>query len=528
MYFLREIALFTTLIYIATTVAATPALILTQLIKQNKLQEAKNASTVDPNKFLNFTSYSGFLTVDERYNSNLFFWYFPVSKDLAKTPWIIWLQGGPGATSLAGLFSEIGPFKYDINRKELKKRESSWCDEYSMVFIDNPVGAGFSFTDKDEGFVRNMEMYTDNLYRAVQQLVQVYPELGKAPLYIAGESYAGRYVPALATKILEENHQAKHPINLQGLIMGNPVTDRSSIVDFTQMFYNWGLVDEQGAAAARSLQEEYQHAINKGDNVLAHDLREKLYDKLQDIAYQNQLYNVLHDAKGLTDFSEWVTRPDIAEAIHVGGIAFTFSNQTVHTKLLPDFLSPVTPKIDVLLENYKVLIYCGQLDLTAPCVPSAAARRRDWRWSGRGAFLNAPRVPWWFNGTVAGYVKSGGNFTEIQVNGAGHLVPLDKPTQAKQIVHNFISGQVFSTPPDYRLLDPNPKYQDYSDLRTSEVLSNASEVKNGLIVSVVLNVLLLVGIVVGGIMTMRWKREHDYYNLPLSDNISDDHILTFA
>lgn len=69
------------------------------------------------------TSYSGFLTVDERYNSNLFFWYFPKPNQKepknvgnSTTPWIIWLQGGPGATSLVGLFSEMGPFEYIDNQ----------------------------------------------------------------------------------------------------------------------------------------------------------------------------------------------------------------------------------------------------------------------------------------------------------------------------------------------------------------------------------------------------------------------------
>ncbi|CAH2231786.1 jg7198 [Pararge aegeria aegeria] len=386
MYFTtRTVPFVITILTVATSLTATPALILTPLIKQNKLEQARNASTVNPKDFLNTTSYSAFLTVDERYNSNLFYWYFPVAKE--------------------------------------------------------------------------------------------------------------------------------------GLIMGNPVTDRSSIVDYTRVFYNWGLVDAQGALAAKALQEQYQKAINDGDNIVAHSLREDLLDKLQDIAYKNQLNNVLQNTEGLRDLVPFITRPQVKESLHVGDLSFTFSNGTVHRKIIPDFLSPVTPKIDVLLESYKILIYCGQLDLLAPCVLSAEARRKNWQWSRRENFLDAPRVPWWFNNTVAGYVKSGGNLTEVQVNGAGHIVPADKPAQAKHIVENFINGQDFLVPPDYKVTGANPKYQEYTDLRTSQDLPNSSGIRNGLIASVVLNVLLLVGIVIGGVMTMRWKRENDYFNLPLSDDI---------
>lgn len=88
------------------------ALILTPLIEQGRTAEAKNASRVDAKLFFGIESYSGFLTVDKTYKSHLYFWYFPsFAKPVSETPWIIWLQGGPGASSLTGLFDEIGPFR---------------------------------------------------------------------------------------------------------------------------------------------------------------------------------------------------------------------------------------------------------------------------------------------------------------------------------------------------------------------------------------------------------------------------------
>lgn len=92
------------------------ALILTPLIEQGRIAEARNASRVDHKLFFGIESYSGFLTVNSTYKSHLYFWYFPsFAKPVNETPWIIWLQGGPGASSLTGLFDEIGPFSATSN-----------------------------------------------------------------------------------------------------------------------------------------------------------------------------------------------------------------------------------------------------------------------------------------------------------------------------------------------------------------------------------------------------------------------------
>ncbi|XP_050361759.1 venom serine carboxypeptidase-like [Nymphalis io] len=516
--FLNSFWIFFTITTIAVTTHASPsALFLTPFINQNKTKEVRLLSRVDPEYFLNVTSYSGFLTVDERYNSNLFFWYFPSpNKEESNKEWIIWLQGGPGSTSLVGLFSEMGPFEYIDD--QLKLRETSWCKDFSMVFIDNPVGAGFSFTDSQEGYSVNMDTYSENLYRAVKQLVVAYPELGPSPLYVAGESYAGRYAPGLADKILEGTKTSDNSINLKGIIMGNPILDRQSIVDYTRVFYNWGLVDSQGALAAKSLQDQFNKAIQDEDALAASDLRNRVLDKLQDIASKDETYNLLkdHAIAHVKDFIPYITQDSIRDKIHVGNKTFNFSNNDVQKYLRKDFLASVSSKVEELLEHYRVLIYCGQLDLTTPCVLSAEARRRRWRWSRRGEFLDAPRTPWWFNGTVAGYVKSGGGFTEVQVNGAGHLVPMDKPLQAKSLISSFILNRNLPMPPTYKInYDDIPIYEEYTDLGHYE----NSEFKIGLIASVVVNVLLVIGAAAGLVVFVRWKRQNEFYYSPLNEGI---------
>ncbi|CAG4997673.1 unnamed protein product [Parnassius apollo] len=501
--------------------AISPALILSPFISQNRTDEARKLSAVDPSLFLNVTSYSGFLTVDATYNSNLFFWYFPVrDRPIKTTPWIIWLQGGPGASSLAGLFDEIGPFQYN-KELGLKIRESSWWREYSLVFIDNPVGAGYSFTNSQDGFARNMAMYSSHLYKAVVQLVTLFPELQNAPLYLAGESYAGHYIPGFGIKTLEEmnkNKKGMFPYNLKGLVMGNPVLDRASIANFTSVFYHWGLIDSQGVIAANPLQEQYIQAVEIGNSSAAVILRDQLLDKLQEITSQNQVYNILHNYGDLKDFMDYIMLENVREALHVGTIKFTFSNASVHKHLVSDFLAKMSPTMNNLLEHCKVLIYCGQLDLTAPCVPAAEWRRQHWRWSGRESFLKAPRVPWWYNESVAGYVKSGGGFTETLIRGAGHLAPIDKAEQVRQLVSYFIRGLDMPMPPNY---EAEAEYTpEYTALQKAKIENDDNNFKTGMLISISVNVILVIIIVLLIVFVGKWKkRDEDYLYAPLSDGI---------
>lgn len=85
-------------------------------------------------------SYSGYLTVDEEHGSNMFFWFFPSAKDKADAPVLLWLQGGPGASSLQGVFNINGPFSaYKCEGSMLKLRDHAWTNTHSVLYVDNPV-----------------------------------------------------------------------------------------------------------------------------------------------------------------------------------------------------------------------------------------------------------------------------------------------------------------------------------------------------------------------------------------------------
>lgn len=157
----------------------------------------------------------------------MFFWFFPAQNgNKPDTPVMLWLQGGPGSSSLFGLFTEIGPIYIDGNGN-IQMRQINWNKNYHLIFIDNPVGTGFSFTSNEQGYARSQEDVARDLYSALTQFFQIYTDYQMNPFLVTGESYGGKYVPSITYKIHVENQnpQVKVKINLKGMTIGNGLCD---------------------------------------------------------------------------------------------------------------------------------------------------------------------------------------------------------------------------------------------------------------------------------------------------------------
>ncbi|KAL4712861.1 hypothetical protein ACJJTC_011931 [Scirpophaga incertulas] len=415
-------------------------LFLTPYIEQNKLEEAREAAAVDCELYRGLDSYSGFLTVNKEYNSNLWFWYFPaMNRPAADTPWMIWLQGGPGVTSLFGLFSEIGPF---IVNKENKLEEImySWGKNHSLLFIDNPVGTGYSFTNDSRGYAKSHTDVGVDLYAGLQQFLTIFPELRQAPLTITGESYAGKYIPALGVKILR-NKNDKQPINMQGLAMGNAWSDPVTLMKLSKVSREVGLLDDRIADLLETLEMTIEEWIKNGELVKAFYYYNDALSVFTTTTEVSNLYNYLEEDFSLEgSYVEFIQRPEVRRALHVGNALFNATNfDDVYNNLLPVFMESVNPWIEELLEHYKVMIYNGHLDLGVPYKPTADMCDAL-KFTGSSEFRNYKRSPWYHDGIIAGYVREGGNLLEVMVRGAGHMVPTDKPSAAYALISAFVRG----------------------------------------------------------------------------------------
>ncbi|KAL4712891.1 hypothetical protein ACJJTC_011961 [Scirpophaga incertulas] len=417
-------------------------LLLTPYIKKNKLEEARKAAAVDSKQLLpGIDSYSGYFTVNKKYNSNLWFWYFPVmDKPVEETPWLIWLQGGPGLSVMYGLFNEIGPYALTTDN-ELKEIKYSWGKNHSILFIDNPVGTGYSFTDDDLGYATNQTTIGEHLYSGLQQFLTIFPELRKAPLTIAGESYAGKCIPALGMQILKHKKRGA-PINLHGLAIGNGFTDPIGLLSVNKVIREIGLVDDGVADMVEKLELSIAAWIEHGEYVKPFFYYSDLLDLLIRRANVTNFYNYLSNDVLLDEtdlggpYVDFIQKPEVRRALHVGSTNYSKADK-VYEKLLPENLVSVKPWLEELLNHYKVLVYNGPLDLMIPYKPLVSTYE-TLNYSGASEYRNAKRAPWYHNGVIAGYVKKGGNLLEVMVRGAGHFVPLDKPAPALALISAFV------------------------------------------------------------------------------------------
>ena len=174
--------------------------------------------------------YAGHVGVADNCNQ-LFYWFVQSSRvdageAAAAVPLVIWLNGGPGASSLTGLLIEgIGPYTLQADGRTLVANPWSWHRLAHVLVWDQPVGAGFAFTERADGYVRSMPQMATQLLAGLNGFYSRHPEYRACPVYVTGESFAGKYIPAFVEHVHHSNsdRSAEQRINLVGAAIGNGV-----------------------------------------------------------------------------------------------------------------------------------------------------------------------------------------------------------------------------------------------------------------------------------------------------------------
>jgi len=248
---------------------------------------AQAATKVTPDIVEGITSYSGFAQTSP--TKHMFWWYFPptdASVDAASAPTLVWLQGGPGGSSMFGLFAENGPIELvqdatTGNITAQARTVGSWGEKYGTLYIDNPVGAGFSYTtapsDPANGYCNNTKTcVAENLYALLQAFYATFPSLikGGSDLYITGESYGGHYVPGISYYIHEQNARpdaafeaaGEVRVPFAGCAVGDGWIDPVlQLTGYAAQMFNVGLADDIQRAKIQAYTDQAIKYLNAGE-----------------------------------------------------------------------------------------------------------------------------------------------------------------------------------------------------------------------------------------------------------------------
>lgn len=164
-------------------------------------------------------SYAGLLPISDspKEERQLYYWFFPSEAKQAKDEIVIWLNGGPGCSSLAGLLTENGPFLWQSGTKAPVKNPYSWARLTNMVWIEQPVGTGYTTGSPN---ITNEAELAEEFKGFWKNFVKTFG-LKNHKVYITGESYAGLYVPYIANAFLKANDTAN--FNLKGIAINDPL-----------------------------------------------------------------------------------------------------------------------------------------------------------------------------------------------------------------------------------------------------------------------------------------------------------------
>uniref|UniRef100_A0A7N0ZX43 Carboxypeptidase n=1 Tax=Kalanchoe fedtschenkoi TaxID=63787 RepID=A0A7N0ZX43_KALFE len=411
---------------------------------------SSNASVAD------LGHHAGYYPIKHSYDAKMFYFFFE-SRVSKADPVVIWLTGGPGCSSSVALFYENGPFKINDDLT-LRWNDYGWDMASNILFVDQPTGTGFSYSSDERDLRHDETGVSNDLYDFLQAFFQGHPEFASNDFYVTGESYAGHYVPALASRINKgnKNKEGIH-INLKGFAIGNGLTDpEHQYPAYTDFALANSLITQSDYARINEMVPECVREIQQCQTEepacgYAYSTCNEIFESILAIAGNINYYDIRKQCVGelCYDFSnveKFLNLDTVREALGVGDIEFVSCSKTVYYAMLDDWMKDYEEVIPLLLEEgIKVLIYAGEYDLICNWMGNSI-----WvnvmPWSGQQSFVSANVSSYIVGGKEVGLVKSFGPLTFLKVHNAGHMVPMDQPNVSLQMIKGWMSSSKGKVP----------------------------------------------------------------------------------
>ncbi|GMP74786.1 hypothetical protein CsSME_00032098 [Camellia sinensis var. sinensis] len=390
---------------------------------------------------VDFQHHAGYVTVDEKNGRALFYWFYEASTLPDEKPLVLWLNGGPGCSSVGyGATQEIGPFIVDTDGHPLKLNPYAWNTEANMLFLESPVGVGFSYSNTTTDY--------DNL----------------------GDDFTGKYVPELAELILDKNKDPTLLINLKGILLGNPETcdaeDWKGLVD-----YAWShavVSDETHETIRMSCDFNSNNTWSNNDCSQAVDevLRQykeiDIYSLYTSVCIGNSTSSGGSERTSLQVMfrstskmmprimggydpclDEYATtyynRPDVQKALHVSNGDHLKNWSICNMKIFDDWsdskesVLPIYKKL--IAAGLRIWVYSGDTDGRVPVLSTRYSL------SSLGLPITRAWRPWYHKKQVGGWLQEYEGLTFATFRGAGHAVPIFKPSESLAFFSSFLRGE---------------------------------------------------------------------------------------
>lgn len=425
-----------------------------------------------------FNQFAGYLQVDEDTDLNYFYWMVECEgcEDPQSAPVALWTNGGPGCSGLTGFMTEQGPFRPQANGT-LRKNDYAWNQVANMLFIEQPVGVGFSYSNTRTDYIGvgddDAAMYN---YKLILKFLERFPEFQKNDFYITAESYGGHYMPTLAKYIVDNNDDGA--INFRGFAVGNPYTDPvENTIGTVDTIYGHQLVPrptylkwlnrckngERQTSYCQALQAKMWNKQMGNLNPYALDYPVCLDDSGAR-KFTPQQARFLYATKGplvqaaaglpgdpedydpcADDYATtYLNRDDVKAAIHANP-EITWgecSIKTTYGHLVYNYSwsdVPMEPYYQYLLASdyspaLKMLVFSGDDDSVCGTIGT-----QTWIYD-LGYNVTSEWEAWTYEGQVSGYVTKFEGYSFATVHGAGHEVPTYKPAQALSLISAFFNG----------------------------------------------------------------------------------------
>mmetsp|Transcript_53455 Transcript_53455/g.106383 ORF Transcript_53455/g.106383 Transcript_53455/m.106383 type:complete len:480 (-) Transcript_53455:181-1620(-) len=429
---------------------------------------------------VSWRTFSGYIDVsapgENQGDRQMFYWFVESQRHPEKDPLLLWTNGGPGCSGLGGFLSEQGPFRVATGGKALELNDNSWSKLANMVFIEQPVGVGFSKASVKIEY-GDAQAAADN-HRFIVGFFKRYPQYQQQDFYITSESYGGHYMPTLAKKIKDSGDVPQ----FRGVFLGNPLT-YMMYRNYGQYGTAWGhqllpaplwtLYESFNCAKVFPPSTECNSLTVEMDKILAgfdgyaldypvcnttaaagrHErwtLRRVFLRAKASLNSKQEVFSgsdAPYEPCSEDHYTKYLNRADVQAAIHTkpGTNWQMCSDEVGNVYNVTDVNTNMVPVWKELVDmgDLNIMILSGDDDSVC-----ATLGTQQFIWDmGYMPKQSVNWLPWKVGGQVAGFLtefdtpshNNQGKFTFATVHSAGHMVPATQPARSLFLLNTFLS-----------------------------------------------------------------------------------------